>query len=103
MRYDGSNAYVERGAMVIEFTLDDRRWHCELQAEWDWNRVPPSDYECTGRDLTPDDRQGSARAATAPSSSPDGRWEAAVVNHNVVVSPLTTSAAARVAPNCTGT
>jgi hypothetical protein len=62
VRYDGSNAYIERGAMVIEFTLADRRWHCELQAEWDWNRVPPSDYECAGREPTAADRTAAPRA-----------------------------------------
>ena len=83
VHYDGSNAYVEGGAMVIEFTLDDRRWHCDLQIKWNWNLVPPTDYECAAAN--------AGRSSGAPArrqragASPDRRWEAVLVNHNVVV------------------
>ena len=43
--HDGSNAPIE-GAMAIEFLLDGHHWRCDLQAEWDWGKEPPTDYEC---------------------------------------------------------
>ena len=87
VKYDGSNAYIQEGAMAIEFILDGHLWRCDLQIKWNWNLVPPTDYECLSRrPATP----GAAGAPTpAPSSvrSPDGRWEAIVQNHNVAIRP----------------
>jgi hypothetical protein len=82
VKYDGSNAYIQEGAMAIEFVLDATQWRCDLQIKWDWNRVPPTDYECLPRrpaapnpPLLP--------SPTAPARSPDGRREAFVQDHNV--------------------
>ena len=87
--FDGSNAPIE-GAMAIEFLLDGHQWRCDLQAEWDWGKEPPTDYECVKGDPV----QPSARpAAGAPLRSPDGRWEALAQNHNVVVRPARGGAA----------
>ena len=86
VKYDGSNAYIQEGAMAIEFVLDGQQWRCELQIKWDWNKVPPTDYECLPRrpaaaapaPLPPTDRRRSAGLA--------GRTlEAFVDNHNVAV------------------
>ena len=89
VKYDGSNAYIQEGAMAIEFVLDGQYWRCELQVKWDWNKVPPTDYECLPR------RSASTLPpAAAPSSavphvvgSPDGKWEALVDNDNITVRP----------------
>jgi hypothetical protein len=88
--HDGSNAPIE-GAMAIEFLLDGHHWRCDLQAEWDWGKEPPTDYEC---------QKGEARGPRLlpggdvvlpiflpPIFSPDGKWEAFVQNHNVVIRP----------------
>jgi hypothetical protein len=80
VKYDGRNAYIQEGAMAVEFALDGMHWRCELQIKWDWNKVPPTDYECTPR-----------RPAFAPSPlrrdfavvSPDGRYAASIRGHNV--------------------
>ena len=89
VKYDGSNAYIQEGAMAVEFVLDGAQWRCELQIKWDWNKVPPTDYECLPRRpagpapaVTP--RQGTAEN---PLASPDGALEAFVENHNVTVRP----------------
>jgi hypothetical protein len=87
VKYDGFNAYIQEGAMALEFLLDGAAWRCELQVKWDWNKVPPTDYECLPR------RAGfTGKPATTWVSgqrvSPDGRWEAAVTAHNVVVRPV---------------
>jgi hypothetical protein len=84
VKYDGSNAYIQHGAMAIEFILSGQRWRCDLQIKWDWNRVPPTDYECLAR--------GPATASLAPADvamrrSPDGRWVAFIHNHNVAIRP----------------
>jgi len=87
VKYDGSNAYIQEGAMAIEFILNNWLWRCDLQIKWNWNLVPPTDYECQSRRAVP------AGAATAPSAapagvrSPDGAWYALVENHNVVTRP----------------
>ena len=84
VKYDGSNAYIQEGAMAIEFILDGSLWRCELQIKWDWNKVPPTDYECLPRrPMQPGARPRPTTGAPVP--SPDGRWEAWVENHNVVV------------------
>ena len=86
VKYDGFNAYIQEGAMAVEFTLDGAPWRCELQVKWDWNKVPPTDYECLPR------RAGFVGKPSSPwvsgqRVSPDGRWEAAVESHNIVVRP----------------
>jgi hypothetical protein len=86
VKYDGFNAYIQEGAMAVEFVLDGAPWRCELQVKWDWNKVPPTDYECLPR------RAGFVgKPATSwvsgQRTSPDGRWEARVDGHNVVVGP----------------
>jgi hypothetical protein len=86
VKYDGSNAYIQEGAMAIEFNLGGQFWRCDLQIKWDWNRVPPTDYECLARrPATPG--RGGGIAPPAPAVSPDGRWEAFVQDHNLVIRP----------------
>jgi len=82
VKYDGSSVPVPHGLLAIEFVLADAQWRCELQAEWDWGREPPSDYECTKQDGPP----GAAPAEPATSRvSPDRKWEAFVQNGNVMI------------------
>ncbi|MEX1182774.1 MAG: hypothetical protein WEF86_06030 [Gemmatimonadota bacterium] len=94
VKYDGSNAYIQEGAMAIEFIHGGDHWRCDLQIKWDWNRVPPTDYECLPRRPVDPDRPvrtladiAADNAAAAIRPSPDGRWEALIVNHNVAVRP----------------
>lgn len=92
VKYDGSNAYIQEGAMAIEFILDASHWRCDLQIKWNWNLVPPTDYECRSRRaVNPGVSDGPI---VAPSSirSPDGSWEALVEGHNVVIRPASGSA-----------
>jgi hypothetical protein len=86
VKYDGSNAYIQEGAMAVEFLHGGQYWRCDLQIKWDWNRVPPTDYECLPRrPATPAD---SAEPAVHPARrSPDGRWDALIEDHNVVIRP----------------
>jgi hypothetical protein len=95
VKYDGSNAYIQEGAMAIEFILDGYLWRCDLQIKWDWNRVPPTDYECLSRRPAAPGGSGNASGAAsdAPRRSPDGRWEAFVQNHNVAIRPAGNNAA----------
>jgi hypothetical protein len=82
VKFDGSNAYIQEGAKAIEFVMDGNLWRCELQIKWNWNLVPPTDYECGNRrPHTP--RPAAPRPAAI--GSPDGRWDAVVVEHNVGV------------------
>jgi hypothetical protein len=77
--------------MAVEFILDATHWRCELQVKWDWNKVPPTDYECLPRRPA-----APGQAAIAPPStvrSPDGKWEALIQDHNVAVRPAATTAA----------
>ena len=53
VKYRRSNAYIQEDAMAIEFVLDGHQWRCELQIKWDWNKVPPTDYECLARRPAP--------------------------------------------------
>lgn len=85
VKYDGSNAYIQEGAMAIEFMLDGVRWRCDLQTKWDWNKVPPTDYVCASRGAVVPGVSGPVGTAPAMHASPDGRWEATVQDHNVVV------------------
>lgn len=85
VKYDGSNAYIQEGAMAIEFVLDGARWRCDLQTKWDWNKVPPTDYVCASRGTAVPGASGPLPAAPAMHRSPDGRWEAVVQEHNVAV------------------
>lgn len=87
VKYDGSNAYIQEGAMAIEFILGGHHWRCDLQIKWNWNLVPPTDYECLSR--RPVQPGVSDRPIVAPVSvrSPDGAWDALVEDHNVVIRP----------------
>lgn len=87
VKYDGSNAYIQEGAMAIEFILDGSHWRCELQIKWNWNLVPPTDYECGSRRTV--NPGVSDRPIVAPSAmrSPDGNWDALIEAHNVVIRP----------------
>jgi hypothetical protein len=88
VKYDGSNAYIQEGAMAIEFVLDGYQWRCELQIKWDWNKVPPTDYECLPRRVAGEaGKAGEAGNAGKVVRSPDGRFEAFIENHNVAVRP----------------
>ena len=81
VKFDGSNAYIQEGAKAIEFVMDGNLWRCDLQIKWNWNLVPPTDYECGSR------RPHVPRPQTRPTSvtSPDGRWDAIVAEHNIGV------------------
>ena len=86
VKYDGSNAYIQEGAMAVEFIHGGQYWRCDLQIKWDWNRVPPTDYECLPRrPATPAD--SAERTVLQTRRSPDGRWDALIENHNVVIRP----------------
>jgi hypothetical protein len=94
VKYDGSNAYIQEGAMAIEFILDDSLWRCDLQIKWNWNLVPPTDYECLPRrPMQPGSRPRPQTGAPVP--SPDGKWEARIANHNGVVRPAGSADAAK--------
>lgn len=86
VKYDGSNAYIQEGAMAIEFVLDGMQWRCELQIKWDWNKVPPTDYECLPRRAAGSVGSIGSAGSVGP-ASPNGKLEAVVVNHNVGVRP----------------
>lgn len=92
VKYDGRNAYIQEGAMAVEFALDGMHWRCELQIKWDWNKVPPTDYECLPRRPAAD-----VPAASVPTRvvSPDGRHAAEVRDYNVWLVPLVTREAPR--------
>jgi len=84
VKYDGSNAYIQEGAMAVEFVLQGQHWRCDLQTKWNWNKVPPTDYECLANGPAQPER--TARTATlAPNPSPDGRWEAFIHQRNVAI------------------
>ena len=90
VKYDGSNAYVQEGAMAIEFVHDGHHWRCDLQIKWDWNKVPPTDYECLPSRRP---RRHRRRLRVPAAGPPRTRWftgrtlEAFVENHNVAVRP----------------
>ena len=86
VKYDGSNAYIQEGAMAVEFVLDGGHWRCDLQTKWNWNKVPPTDYECIrGKDFVPGVSRATIPPDTAARISPDGKWEAFIRDHNVAV------------------
>jgi hypothetical protein len=85
VKYDGSNAYIQEGAMAVEFIHAGQHWRCDLQIKWDWNRVPPTDYECLPR--RPALGHDVPKSGPQPVRSPDGRWEAFVEGHNVAIRP----------------
>jgi hypothetical protein len=89
VKYDGSNAYIQQGAMAIEFVLDGNHWRCDLQIKWNWNLVPPTDYECQNRRPVVAGQAPLDLVAqqNAPRVSPDGRWHAFVHEHNVAIRP----------------
>jgi hypothetical protein len=82
VKYDGSNAFTQSGALAIEFKIRDEWWRCELQGEWDWLRKPPGDYDCTSLEEVP---LGTGAPTNAPILSPDAKWEAFIRDFNVVV------------------
>ena len=82
--YDASNSFTQEGALAIAFTIGDEQWRCELQGEWDWGRMPPSDYECQSQGTAD---SGAPPAAAGPVRSPDGKWDAFVQNGNVAIRP----------------
>jgi hypothetical protein len=86
VKYDGSNAYIQEGAMAVEFNLNGQFWRCDLQIKWNWNLVPPTDYECLPRRPA---TSPPARASTEPLlvASPDDRLTAFVHDHNLAVRP----------------
>jgi len=86
MKYDGSNAYVQEGARAIEFVLYGYQWRCDLDNKWDWNKVPPTDYECRAREpVAPQSAPSAAPGPAGAVPSPDGRREAFVTGHNVAI------------------
>ena len=99
VKYDGSNAYIQEGAMAIEFVHGGQQWRCDLQIKWDWNRVPPTDYECLPRRPAPP--ADAAPPDAAARRSPDGRWEALVEGGNVAIRPAAGGAARRVSSDGT--
>src|SRR5687768_16106369 len=89
VKYDGANAYIQQGAMAVEFVLNAQHWRCELQIKWDWNKLPPTDYECTPRrPFVPGVSPASLPADPGVRASPDRKWEAFISNHNVAVRPV---------------
>ncbi|GMV22388.1 MAG: hypothetical protein AMXMBFR57_23370 [Acidimicrobiia bacterium] len=93
VKYDGSNAYIQEGAMAVEFDLDGTHWRCDLQIKWNWNKIPPTDYECLPR--RPATTAPTSPAPPAPAMSPDGRYAVEVRNFNVWLRPLVTREAPR--------
>jgi hypothetical protein len=78
--------------MAVEFIHGGHHWRCDLQIKWDWNRVPPTDYECLSRRPVAGTTTSVAPSTdAAPRVSADGRWEALVQNHNVAVRPTGTA------------
>lgn len=80
VRFDGGNT-MNASTMALEFMLRGELWHCEMQAEWDWGKA--TDYDCASRGAY--DRVEEPLSDVAPRVSPDGKWEALVVNNNVVL------------------
>lgn len=76
------------GGTAIEFVLDRKPWRCELELKWSWSKEPPTDYECSKRPATSEDSSATAPAAPKAVISPDGRWEAFVQDHNVMIRAL---------------
>ncbi len=75
--------------MAIEFVHGSDYWRCDLQIKWNWNKVPPTDYECLTESGT---RTG---ITTRPRCRIPGRQMGSVVeNHNVAVKPAGATAAA---------
>lgn len=76
--------FVE-GDQAIMLEIDDSPWECTL-ADYTCSSVEPS-----GRDSRPRSfgvvRDLEAPFDDSPRPSPDGRWEALIHNHNVVVRP----------------
>jgi hypothetical protein len=86
VKYDGTNPSVPEGGRAIEFVLGEDAWRCELEAEWDWLLIPPTDYQCENKGQAPMASPGSPSASPAR-LSPDGRWEAFVQSSNVAIRP----------------
>jgi hypothetical protein len=101
VKYDGTNDHTQT-ALALEFVLDGQQWRCDLEVEWDWGKVPPTDYECTDRGPVEPDRRPQP-SAPQPVPSPDGRWEAFVQNDNVAIRPRPPNAGAPKALSSDGT
>lgn len=69
--------------MAVEFVHGGQQWRCDLQIKWDWNRVPPTDYECLPRRPA----TSASPSASRPRVSPDGQWVAFIENANVAIRP----------------
>ncbi len=94
VKYDGSNAYIQEGAMAVEFDLDGTHWRCELQIKWNWNKIPPTDYECLPR--RPASTPPTPPTPPSPgTASRDGRYAVEIRNNNVWLIPLVTREAPR--------
>ena len=77
------------GGTAIEFVLDRKPWRCELDLKWSWSKEPPTDYECSKRSAPEESPTATPSPLTPkPVVSPDGRWEAFVQDHNVVIRAL---------------
>jgi len=94
VKYDGSNAYIQEGAMAIEFILDAAHWRCDLQIKWNWNLVPPTDYECRSRRAVNPGVSDRPLEQPVSTRSPDGHWEAVIERHNLAVRPVAGGATA---------
>jgi hypothetical protein len=95
VKYDGANAYIQEGAMAIEFILGGSHWRCDLQIKWNWNLVPPTDYECLSRRPVIPGVSDTPLVLPTVVRSPDGVWDASIANHNVVVRPVVGSGPAQ--------
>ncbi|MGH7470664.1 MAG: hypothetical protein ACRENP_22175 [Longimicrobiales bacterium] len=103
VKYDGSNAYIQEGAMAIEFVHNGFLWRCDLQIKWDWNRVPPTDYECLSRRPFVPGQSSLSVSSDAPRVSPDGKWEAFIQNHNVALRSVGSNSGTATALSSDGT
>ena len=80
VKFDGGTT-MNAGSMALEFLVGGDLWRCEMQAEWDWGKA--SDYDCANRGAY--DKVEAQLTDADPRVSPDGTWEALIVNNNVVV------------------
>jgi hypothetical protein len=87
VKYDGPATYTSEGDMALEFDLSGEHWRCDLQVEWDWTKVPPSDYLCASQGSVEIFALMDRGPDTGPRVSPDGTWEAFVQAGNVVIRP----------------
>ena len=76
---------------AIEFLSDNIRWHCDLNSYACSKReaLHPGDDDYDSDDDY-DDTPKAANSETKVKDSPDGKWEAYVVNYNLAVRPKST-------------